>query len=1001
MKTFVQLRKTLMLVALWCGLGTVSYVAAQDFEHPGIFNKECDYARMRQKVAEKAEPWYTTWTHLLASPEAQLSWSPRATATVIRGGTGDNISLMYRDVAAAYQHALIYKISGDKAHGDKAAQILNAWASTNTLLSGNADRYLAAGLDGYQFANAAEMMRGYPGFDIEKFKKYILNVFFYPMNERFLVGNAWGAPHNDACATNYRVNWDACNLNAMLAISILCDNKNGFDEAINYCKSGDGTGNITRAVPYLHPDYPTTGANIVGQWEESGRDQGHATGGMSLYGLFCEIAWNQGVDIYSYDNSRFRKGAEYVARYNIGDSIAGQWKYEDLPFTTYSRLMGSTCTWYTESALGAATRGKLGAGWEMIYNHYARRLNQANKVKGLGEMLQQQQWWSRSWPTLAVHADTYDTPGGGGLTFAADSGSYILPWSNMDIMPRSIDKLPNYGSTTLKDGVLTVKGAGDGITGTLDHCQYAYQRVVDDGSIITRIDSMTEVNNSCQAGVMLRESLEQNAANVFLGLSSVKGLVLSARDSTGKATTIIASDNSVKTFPYWLKLTRSGNIVTASSSSDGVNWVDLGTKTTKLNRSVYLGVATSSANKSLVCKAVFGNAKVTQGNIRPVVNIVTPVKGQTPYVAPANVNITGNAYDIDGTLNRVDVYINDSLSFTSKVSPFTFNLTANNTGNFRLVAKAYDNTGAVQVSDTVTYIVNPISIKLPYYKFNETSTGYFTVDASGNSMTGILYNGPTFAAGKVNNAVSLDGVDDYVKLPSGFIEKLSSFTIATWVKLNAQTSWARIFDFGSGTNAYMYLSPYSGSGLMNFAIKSTDGRTQSVDASTALPAGSWHHVAVTLGSNKLTIYLDGNAVGVSYPFTLRPYDIGSTTANYLGKSQYSSDTYLNGLLDDMRFYNYAMSVTDVKNLISTTLGVNDVGVEQASFYPNPAKDQITVVNAGDAKVSIFNSVGSLVLEKEVTSPRQSVDISTLTSGTYLLIIADSSGNTTRKVLMVK
>ena len=562
MKKNENLRKSFVSLMFLCCILASPFLVAQTFEHPGVFNREGDFARMRQKIAEKAEPWYTTWNNLLASPEAQLSWSPRATATVIRGGTGDNISLMYRDVAAAYQHALIYKISGDVAHGNKAVEILNAWANINTLLSGNADRYLASGLDGYQFANAAEMMRGYPGFDLEKFKNYMLNVFFYPMNERFLIGNAWGAPHNDACATNYRVNWDAANMAAMAAISVLCDNKTGFDEVINYCKSGDGTGNITRAVNFLYPNYGTTGANLIGQWEESGRDQGHATGGMGLYGIFCEIAWNQGVDLYGYDNYRYRKGAEYVARYNLGDSVSGVWKYNDLPYTTYTRLMGSTCTSYTESALSSSVRGKLGACWEMIYNHYARRLNQGDKVTGLNDILQQQQYWSRSWPTLSVHADTYDTPGGGGLTFATDSGSYILPWLNMDIMPRSIVKI-YYGSTTLKDSVLTVKASGDGIKGTLDHYQYVYRRLIDDGSIVTRIDSLNEVNAVCQAGLMMRENLEQNSANVFLSLSAAKGLVFSSRDSTGLGTTTIASDNTIKSFPYWLKLSRSGNVITA------------------------------------------------------------------------------------------------------------------------------------------------------------------------------------------------------------------------------------------------------------------------------------------------------------------------------------------------------------------------------------------------------------------------------------------------------
>jgi len=991
---------SILLLSLFC---TAGILRAQTFEHPGVFNREDDFARMRQKIAEKAEPWYTTWNHLLASPEAQTSWvGPRAVATVIRGGAGDNISLLYRDVAAAYQNALIYKINGDKAHGDKAVQILNAWASINTAVSGNADRYLAAGLDGYQFANAGELMRGYPGFDFEKFKNYMLNVFFYPLNERFLIGNAWGAPHNDACATNYRVNWDICNMNAMMGISILADHKTGFDEALNYCKSGDGTGNITRAVPYLHPNYPTTGANIVGQWEESGRDQGHAVGGMSLYGLFCEIAWNQGVDIYSYDSHRFRKGAEYIARYNLGDSVSGQWKYDNLPYTSYSRMMGTNCSWYTESVLGAATRGKLGASWELIYNHYARRLNQGDKVVGLYQMLQQQQGWSRSWPTLNIHADTYDAPGGGGLTFATDSGSYILPWRKMDISTRSIAKLPYYGNTTLTDSTLTSTGSGSGIKGTADNCQFAFQKLVDDGSIITQISSLTEVNALCQAGLMIRENLEQNASNVFISLSAAQGVVLSSRDSIGKTTSTIATNATINTFPCWLQLSRSGNTFTASVSSDRVNWTILGSKTIKMARLAFAGVAVSSSNINATCTAVFNKTKMIQGNIRPVVKMTSLLAGATPYVTPANVKITGTAYDIDGLLDKAEVYVNGTLDYTTKISPFTYNLSGQTEGNYLVYVKAYDKQGATTTSDTLKYIVNPVTTKLPWYKFDETKTGYFAYDASGNSMTAYVYGSAVPAAtGKNNYCLKLDGVNDYVKIPNGAIERLSEFTISTWVYADTLATQARIFDFGSSTSAYMFLSAANGTGKIAFEFKNPNGTTQTVASSTSLPVKTWCFVTVTLGAtNKVCIYLNGVLVGTGLSFTNRPYDLGATTANYIGKSQWASDPFFKGYIDDFRFYNYAMTIDQVKAAMIPT-AIDDVKANPQMFYPNPAKGEIHFANAENSVLRIYDSMGRLTLQQQITSSNQSVDISRLTQGVYIVKSTDKYSNQQQNRLIVR
>ncbi len=60
------------------------------------------------------------------------------------------------------------------------------------------------------------------------------------------------------------------------------------------------------------------------RWQESGRDQGHNVLGIGLMGAFCEMAWNQGNDLYGYDDNRFLKGAEYVAKYNLGDSVLYQ-----------------------------------------------------------------------------------------------------------------------------------------------------------------------------------------------------------------------------------------------------------------------------------------------------------------------------------------------------------------------------------------------------------------------------------------------------------------------------------------------------------------------------------------------------------------------------------------------------------------------------------------------------------------------------------------------------
>ncbi|MFD8870945.1 alginate lyase family protein [Streptomyces sp. NPDC059590] len=325
--------------------------APATFTHPGMLHAYGELNRAKVRVAAGNDPWLAGWNRLIANSHAQSGWKANPQATVVRGGTGENYGILYNDIHAAYQNALRWKIAGTTAHGDTARDILNAWSATLTTVTGNADRFLAAGIYGYQFANAGELMRGYSGFDLDRFKRMMLNVF-YPLNNQFLTG------HNDACITNYWANWDLCNMNSILAIGILCDDGAKYDQAVNYFKNGAGNGSIKHAVPFVYDDQG------LAQWQESGRDQGHTMMGMGQMGAFCEMAWSQGEDLYGYDNNRFMKAAQYVAKYNLG---------QDVPFTTYTWGTGQNCAQQSQTVISSASRGQTRPVWDILHYHYARR----------------------------------------------------------------------------------------------------------------------------------------------------------------------------------------------------------------------------------------------------------------------------------------------------------------------------------------------------------------------------------------------------------------------------------------------------------------------------------------------------------------------------------------------------------------------------------------------------------------------------------------------------
>jgi len=200
------------------------------------------------------------------------------------------------------------------------------------------------------------------------------------------------------------------------------------------------------------------------------------------------------------------------------------------------------------------------------------------------------------------------------------------------------------------------------------------------------------------------------------------------------------------------------------------------------------------------------------------------------------------------------------------------------------------------------------------YKFEQ---GMLNQNAQGGAVLN-LFNSEGMARGKYldGGAVKLNGVNAYAQLPNGFIDNLNDFTFATWVKPDAKTPWARLFDFGKGTGSYMMLTLRDAQNNVRFEM-ANGGKVESLSVAGALlEEGVWHHIAIALRGNNARLFIDGNEVGTNPAITLRPSQLSPSTANYLGRSQFAADTYLAASLDDTRIYNRALSRFEITNLIA-------------------------------------------------------------------------------------
>lgn len=374
--------------------GAVKYIdtvpASVALKHPGGLNVTEDFDRIKAAISANNPDIIAGYNKLAANSHAQLSYSPGAVDTLIRGGNSreqpksDNYSKAFNDAAAAYQLALRWKIDGDTRYADRAILILNAWASTCKALSGDPNVFLAAGFYGYQFAQAGELMRDYAGWakaDFTAFQNWMLTVF-YPLNHRFLID------HNNTCADHYWANWDLGNIASVMSIGILTDKRTLYNEAVNYLQRGAGNGNLRKAIWYVYE------GQDLAQLQESGRDQGHASLVVAMLGTICEIAWHQGDDFYGFGNNLVLKGAEYNAKYNSA--------WETVPYQPYAYKDCDTTI--MQNVISEEERGDVRPIYTILYGHYVKR-------KGLKA-------------NYIQNAMNKSFPEGGGGDYSPNSGGY-------------------------------------------------------------------------------------------------------------------------------------------------------------------------------------------------------------------------------------------------------------------------------------------------------------------------------------------------------------------------------------------------------------------------------------------------------------------------------------------------------------------------------------------------------------------------------------------------
>ena len=163
------------------------------------------------------------------------------------------------------------------------------------------------------------------------------------------------------------------------------------------------------------------------------------------------------------------------------------------------------------------------------------------------------------------------------------------PWQSEDI-----GKVNLAGSTLWKAGRFQIKNSGTNLLGEADSFHFVYKEVSGNSELMARVLTVDHTSPGAKAGVMMRENLNPEARNVFLGLTAGQGGVMQWRSGYRGDTTLVTAREA--SLPFWVKLKRDGDFFSAYLSRGGRYWRKVDTVRLSFPEAILVGVAASGAH---------------------------------------------------------------------------------------------------------------------------------------------------------------------------------------------------------------------------------------------------------------------------------------------------------------------------------------------------------------------------------------------------------------------
>ena len=228
-----------------------------------------------------------------------------------------------------------------------------------------------------------------------------------------------------------------------------------------------------------------------------------------------------------------------------------------------------------------------------------------------------------------------------------------------------------------------------------------------------------------------------------------------------------------------------------------------------------------------------------------------------------------------------------------------------------------------------------------YWKMDECQ-GTVANDASGNNNPGTISGGAggttavgtcntsstmwggSSGAGKINYALTSDGTDDSMIIPSttgnGFINT-GQYSAGMWIKpasISSSTNGTQLIRKSNTGNGFRFFINSASKLAIIYPSASTCASVNTCISTTTIPTATWTHVLFTFNNGTSTLYINGKRERQDVGITSITSNTSDTTEISTGTSDCSGfeSCDFNGQMDDLRIYNYTLNETQIKTIIS-------------------------------------------------------------------------------------